>query len=255
MHVDFWLLIKTIIGVSAIIATGCVINNYFDQDIDKLMERTKNRPMAQGLVSTSQALIFAFILFIIGTITLFSINTLSISIALIGLFFYIVVYTMLFKRNSIYGTLLGSISGSTPPVIGYVAVTGKLDLGAVLLFLILTTWQMPHSYAIGIYRNDDYKNAKINLLPVIKGFNLTKKHMFFYIILFALANIFLSLLGYAGYFYLFIATVFSIAWIYLCLQGFKADNNDKIWAKKMFFFSIICITVLSIMMAINPTIA
>ena len=252
MHIDFWLLIKTVIGVSAIIATGCVINNNFDQDIDRLMERTKNRPMAQGLISTAEALIFAFILFIIGVITLFSINTLSLIIALIGLFFYIVVYTMLFKRNSIYGTLLGSISGSTPPVIGYVAVTGRLDLGAILLFLILTTWQMPHSYAIGIFRCDDYKNAKISLLPVKKGFAITKKHMFFYIVLFAIANVLLSLCGYSGFLYLLTSLAFSIAWLYLCLQGFKLGNEDKPWARKMFFFSIVCIIALSIMMAINP---
>lgn len=251
-HINVWLLIRTVIGVSAIIASGCVINNYFDQDIDRLMERTKNRSMAQGLVSTSEALTLAFILFTIAVITLFSINTLSLVIALAGLFFYLIVYTMMFKRNSIYGTLLGSISGSTPPVIGYVAVTGKFDFGAALLFLILTTWQMPHSYAIGIFRCEDYTNANISLLPVKKGFAVTKKHMLFYIILFAIVNILLSFLGYAGYFYLFTATVFSIAWIYLCLQGFKAGNDDMRWARKMFFFSIVCITALSIMMAINP---
>lgn len=239
------------IGISAIIATGCVINNYFDQDIDQLMERTKNRPMARGIISTKEALIFAFILFLIGSICLFLVNTLSLIIALIGLFFYLVIYTMIFKRRSIYGTLVGSISGSTPPVIGYIAVTNRLDLGALLLFLILTTWQMPHSYAIGIFRFNDYKNAGISLLPVKKGFAITKRHMFFYIILFALTNILLSLCGYTGYLYLFTSLAFSIAWIYLSLQGFNQNNDDKTWARKMFFFSILCITVLSIMMAIN----
>jgi heme o synthase len=255
MHIPFWLLIKTIIGVSAIIASGCVINNYFDQDIDKLMERTKNRPTALGLVSTTKTLALAFILFIVGTITLFFVNTLSLIIAEVGLFFYVVIYTIIFKRNSIYGTILGSISGSTPPVIGYVAVTNKFDLGAILLFLILTSWQMPHSYAIGIFRCNDYKNAKIKLLPVVKGFNLTKWHMLFYIIVFAIMNILLFKYNYVGYFYLVTAVAFSIAWIYLCLQGFKLENDDKTWARKMFFFSIICITALSIMMAINPNLS
>lgn len=216
------------------------------------MERTRNRPMAQGLVANTPALIFAFILLLIGSVALFLVNTLSLITALVGLFFYLVVYTMLFKRRSIYGTLLGSISGSTPPVIGYVAVTNKFDLGALLLFLLLTAWQMPHSYAIGIFRFDDYKNAKINLLPVVKGFAVTKRHMLFYIILFALANVLLSLCHYTGYFYLFVSLTFSLAWIRLCLQGFKHGNADKPWARKMFFFSIVCITSLSIMMAINP---
>ena len=217
------------------------------------MERTKNRPLVQGIISNKAALIFAFALAIIGTISLYSINILTVFLSLLGLFFYIVIYTILFKRKFIYGTLLGSISGSMPPVIGYVAVTNKIDLGAILLFLILTTWQMPHSYAIGIFRFDDYKNANISILPVKKGFDVTKWHMLVYIILFAVMNALLSIYDYTGIFYLVISLALSLAWLYLCIKGFNPSVNNQVWAKKMFFFSILCITVLSIMMAINPS--
>jgi heme o synthase len=250
-HIDFFILFKTIIGISEIIATGCVINNCYDQDIDKLMERTKNRPMALGLISNRDALIFAFILFMVGSTCLFYVNLISLYTAIIGLFFYVVVYTMLFKRNTIHGTLIGSISGSTPPVIGYIAVSGRFDLGALLLFLILTTWQMPHSYAIGIFRLEDYKKAGINLFPVKKGIALTKKHMLVWIILFTIFNTLLSLCGYTGYLYLITALLFSIAWIYLSLTGFNRNTDSNSWARKMFFFSILCITALSVMMSIN----
>lgn len=252
-HIDFWLLIKTVIGISSIIASGCVINNCYDQDIDKLMERTKNRPMAQGLISNTQALSFAVLLIIIGATTLYFVNLISLYTALLGLFFYVVVYTMYFKRTSIYGTLIGSISGSTPIVIGYIAVTGHFDFGALLLYLILTAWQMPHSYAIGIFRFNDYKNANINLFPIKKGIEATKKHMLFWVILFAIVNVMLSLCNYTGILYLITASAFSAVWIYLCLKGFLRNVDNGIWARKMFFFSILCITLLSVIMAINTT--
>lgn len=252
-HIDFWLLIKTVIGISSIIACGCVINNYYDQDIDKLMERTKNRPMAMGIISNIHALSFAAILFIVGSAALYFVNLISLYTALIGLFFYVVVYTMCFKRSSIYGTLIGSVSGSTPILIGYIAVTGHFDFGALLLYLILAAWQMPHSYAIGIFRFDDYKNANISLLPIKKGISATKPHMLFWIIIFAIVNILLSFCGYTGFLYLITSSIFSIAWIYLCLKGFNRNTDNSVWARKMFFFSILCITALSIMMAINPT--
>lgn len=251
-NINFWLLIKTVIGISSVIASGCVINNYYDQDIDKLMERTKNRPMVIGLTSNTQALMFAAALLIIGSTTLYFVNLISLYTALVGLFFYVIVYTMCFKRYSIYGTLLGSISGSTPIVVGYIAVTGRFDLGALLLYLILTAWQMPHSYAIGIFRFDDYKNANISLLPIKKGINATKPHMLFWIIIFAIVNTLLSLCGYTGSWYLITSSAFSLAWIYLCLTGFNRHTDNAVWARKMFFFSILCITVFSIMMAINP---
>lgn len=253
MHIDFWLLLKTTVGISAIIAGGCVINNCYDQDIDKLMERTKNRPMALGLISNTEALIFAAMLVVIGSIALYFVNFVSLYTALIGLFFYIVVYTIWFKRTSVYGTLLGSISGSTPIVIGYVAVKGHFDTGAILLYLILTAWQMPHSYAIGIFRFNDYKNANIHIFPVEKGIEATKPHMLFWVIVFAIVNTLLSLCGYASIFYLIVSTAFSIAWLYLCLKGFASDVDNTAWARKMFFFSILCITMLSIMMAVSST--
>lgn len=252
--IDYSILVKSIIGVSLIIACGCVINNCYDQDIDCLMERTQRRPLPQKLLSTQTALFFALILLILGCICLYYVNLIALVIALVGLFFYSIIYTMLFKRKTIYGTLIGSISGATPPVIGYVAASGRLDLGALLLFLILTAWQMPHSYAIGIFRFNDYKNAKIPLLPIVKGISATKWHMLFWIILFAIFNVMLTLSGYIGYGYLVVAMLLSLIWLYIAFKGFDPSNNDISWAKKMFFFSIIAITLLSITIIIDKLI-
>lgn len=249
-HIHYGLLLLALLGSTLIIASGCVFNNYIDRDIDRLMERTKNRVLALGLVPPYRALFYAIILGCLGTLILVHINHLTASIAIIGLFFYVVVYSLWCKRGSIYGTLIGTISGSTPPVIGYCAATNHLDLGALILFLILSTWQMPHSYAIGIYRMQDYKAANIRLLPIVKGIATTKWHMLGYIVLFIIATLLLPIFHYTGMIYFIVALILGIGWLQLAIRGFYT-KNDVIWAKKMFGFSIICITVLSITMSLN----
>ena len=243
-----WLLLATVLGISLIIASGCVINNYIDRDIDQLMERTKNRLTAKGLVSGRFIAAYALSLGLLGAgILYFFTNILTLFIALVGLFFYVVIYTLWLKRNSIYGTLVGGVSGVVPPVVGYCAVTGQFDMGAFLLFLILFTWQIPHSYAIAIYRLDDYARANIPVLPVVKGIPYTKPSMLIYLIAFALAAISPGLFNYVGNVYLAIASLLGLAWLYIGIQGVKT-TDDKAWARKMFLFSIIVITVLCLVM-------
>lgn len=244
-------MIATLIGVSLIIASGCVFNNFIDQDIDKVMERTKNRVLAKGLISGKIAIVFAIVLGILGVLVLyFFTNHLTVRIALGGLFVYVVVYSLWLKRKSVHGTVIGSISGSIPPVAGYCAVTNSFDLGALILFLILSFWQMPHSYAIAIYRLNDYKNAGIPVLPVKKGIPTTKIYMLIYIILFIVAILMLSFMGYTGYIYFTVVAALGLRWLWICIKGFHT-YDDRIWARKMFIFSIIIITLLSIMMSID----
>lgn len=250
-NINYGILIATVLGISLIIASGCVVNNYIDRDIDKLMDRTKNRVLAQGLISGKTALLYAFILGILGILILsLKTNLLTVLIAILGLFVYVVIYSLWLKRRSLFGTIVGSISGSVPPVVGYCAVTNRFDLGAALLFLILTFWQMPHSYAIGIYRLNDYKSANIPILPVKKGIHTTKIHMFIYIILFIVATLLLSICNYTGWLYFVVAAALGFSWLYFSISGFKNLNN-KIWARKMFLFSILSIMILSIMMSLD----
>lgn len=245
------LLLATFIGVSLIIACGCVLNNIIDQDIDKMMERTKNRVLVKGLISQNIALIYGIILGVLGaSILFFKANHLAFIIGLVGLFVYVIVYSLWLKRTSVYGTLIGSISGSVPPVAGYCATTNRFDLGAVLLFLILIFWQMPHSYAIAIFRLDDYKAAGIPVLPLKNGIASAKKHMLVYTILFIIATLMLTIMNFTGYIYFTIVAALGIRWLWMCINGFKAKDN-RLWARQMFLFSIIIITVLSFMMAVD----
>lgn len=246
------LLILTLLGVSLVVASGCAFNNLIDRDIDPKMERTKNRVLVRGLASARVTFVLATILGITGFAVLyFGANPLAMWLSVMGFVVYVGIYSLYMKRHSVYGTLIGSLSGAAPPVIGYCAVSNNFDAGALILLAIFSLWQMPHSYAIAIYRFKDYQAANIPVLPVVKGIAVAKHHITFYIIAFMFATLMLSIGGYAGYKYLVVAAAVSVWWLCMALSGYKAQNNDRIWARKLFVFSIIAITTLSIMMSVD----
>ena len=239
-----------LIGICLVMASGCVFNNYLDRDIDRLMKRTKNRALVTGEISPRNALIYATILGVMGLGLLgLANNLLSAALGALGLFFYGIVYGI-GKRRSEHGTLLGSISGAIPPVVGYAAYAGKLDLGALLLFLILAAWQMPHFYAIAIYRQNDYADAGIPVLPIKRGVLATKIQILVYVIAFAVACWQLQAQGYAGYAYLTVMTILNAAWLVLAIQGFSAPSLIP-WAKRLFKFSLIVLTAFCLLASID----
>ncbi len=254
--IDYPLFVATLLGVSLVVASGCVFNNYIDRDIDRIMERTKNRPLVKGLIDPKVSLIYATALGIAGMVLLLvAANALAMLLALIGFIVYVGVYSLYMKRKSVYGTLIGSLSGAAPPVIGYCAVTNEFDAGALILLLIFSLWQMPHSYAIAIFRFKDYKAANIPVLPVIKGISVAKTHIFLYILAFMVATLMLAISGYAGYKYLVVGAAVSLWWLGMAISGFKTENDDRVWARKLFIFSIVAITSLSVMMSVDPTVS
>ena len=231
-HIDYPLFAWTLIGVSLVVASGCVFNNYIDRDIDRKMERTKNRVLVKGLIAPKTSLVYATLLGLAGFMLLwFGANPLACWLGVMGFVVYVGVYSLYMKRHSVYGTLIGSLSGAAPPVIGYCAVTGDFDSGA-------------------IFRFKDYQAANIPVLPVVKGISVAKNHITLYIVAFAVATLMLSLGGYAGYKYLVVAAAVSVWWLGMALRGYKVED-DKVWARKLFGFSIIAITALSVMMSVD----
>jgi len=250
-NIDFPLFLATLVGVSLVVASGCVFNNFIDRDIDRIMERTKNRALVKGLIPPNTTLVYATILGIVGFALLYiGANPLAMWLAVMGFVIYVGVYSLYMKRNSVYGTLIGSLSGAAPPVIGYCAVSGQFDTGALILLLIFSLWQMPHSYAIAIFRFKDYQAAGIPVLPVVKGISVAKHHITVYILAFMIATLMLTLSGYAGYKYLIVAGAVSVWWLGMALKGYKAEN-DVVWARKLFGFSIVTIMSLSFMMSVD----
>jgi heme o synthase len=227
-----------------VIACGCVINNVIDRDIDSKMVRTKQRALVVGLIKPPVAILYGLILGVVGFgILLAYINSLTAAVGAAGLFFYLGMYGY-FKRRSWLGTLVGSISGAAPPVAGYTAVTAKLDGAAVILFLILVFWQMPHFYSIAIYRLKEYRAAGLPVLPAVKGIKRTKLEIFIYVVLFILATSSLYFFNYAGAIYAVIAGLLGLAWLRKAEQGFKAEDDSR-WARQMFGYSLLILLALS----------
>ena len=244
-HYDLKLFIAMVEGLALIIASACVFNNFIDRNHDAKMARTKFRALARGAIPHRKALLFGTALGLLGTfILLIGTNPLTTSVALTGFFFYVIVYS-LSKYQTTYSTLIGSIAGAIPPVVGYTTVTGKLDLGALILFAIIAMWQMPHFFAIAIYRINDYAKASIPVFPRVKGMYRTKVHMTAYLLAFMASTALLTLCGYTTAVFMIIMTLAGLAWLILALKGFKAQN-DKRWARKMFVYSLIVVMTLSV---------
>ena len=251
-HGIVWLALPvSIVGMALVIACGCIINNIIDQDIDQLMERTRNRVLMKKQISPIWAALWGSIAGIVGlAILYYLVNPLTAAMALIGLVVYVAFYTVWLKRHSIHGTAMGGIAGAMPPVVGYCAVANHLDWGALAVFLILFFWRMPHFFAIAIYRLSDYSAACIPVLPAIKGTRYTKISMIVYLILFLIASLLPTLLGYTGYIYTAIALGLSLRWLYIAVSGMR-EQDERAWARRVFLFSIIVITVLSLAMVIK----
>ncbi len=239
---DLPLFLATMGGLGGLIGSACVCNNYIDRHLDAKMTRTKRRPLVIGLITHQKALLFGAVLGLAGIaiLALFT-NLLALTVAMIGFFVYVLPYSF-GKCRTVYATAIGSISGAIPPVVGYCAVSHQFDMGAALLFIILVLWQMPHFFAIAMFRLRDYTAASILVMPVTHGPHATKKRILLYVIGFVLATLLLIPFGYTGPYYLAAALLSGAAWLILSLQGFKTDN-DEMWARKMFRLSLWIITL------------
>lgn len=250
-NINHNLFFLTIIGTSLIIASACIMNNIIDKDIDAKMNRTKNRILVQKLLSIKTIFYVAMVFFFIGIYIFYCfINVLSMFFVLIAFFIYVFVYSMYMKRNSIYSTFIGSLSGSIPPVIGYCSVVNFLDFCAFFLFFMFVFWQMAHSYSIAILYFNDYERVNIPLFPIVKGILVAKYHIIFYILFFIFFSLMLTVIGYTGYIYFLCSFLSGFFWLYLGLKGFYISDN-VIWARKLFRFSIILIFITSIMMSLD----
>lgn len=250
--IDYWLLLATLIGLSLVVASGCVINNCIDRDIDGKMQRTASRVTVTGELPLRTAMLHGAVLGIagFGLLALYT-NLTAVFFAAFGYVIYVGVYSLYMKRNSVYGTFVGSLSGAVPPAVGYCAASGQFDMAAAILLCMFSIWQMPHSYAIAIFRYNDYKAAGIPVLPVSQGIAKAKRHIVLHIALFALVVMLLPLSGYTGIGFLTVAFATSLWWLLMALRGYRPDINVEGWAKRVFGFSIVNITLLSVAMSLD----
>ncbi len=250
-NIDWLLLLAVCMGTSLIVASGCVFNNVIDKDIDCLMKRTCERELVKNVIPVSHALIWATVLGLSGFYMLSQFTTtVALQFGVLGFVVYVGLYSLYYKRKSVYGTLIGGLSGACPPVIGYCAVTGHFDVGAAILFITFCIWQLPHSYAIAIYRFDDYKAASIPVLPVEVGIARARLHIIAYIIAFAVAALALNYLGYAGSWYALGVGLVSLHWLYIAKVGYQ-KVPDAQWGKQMLLCSIANIMVFCLLISLD----
>ncbi len=232
---NIWNVVLALAGTTAVIAAAGSFNNVYDRDIDAVMQRTKIRPTVTGAISIKTVLIVAFILLIGGIVLLYFTTPLAALLGFLGVFFYVVPYTMWTKRRTIWNTEIGSISGAMPPLIGWAAVAPDIWHPACwALFIIMVIWQMPHFYAIAIRKRDDYAAANIPMLPVVKGERRTYIQSNIYLIILMLTSfLFLPLsLGLT-----IVAFVLGGIWLWLSFIGYR-KMEGKTWANKMFAYSL-----------------
>jgi protoheme IX farnesyltransferase len=253
-NIDLWLLLATLIGLALVIASGCVLNNYYDRGIDKKMERTKDRALVKGEVTGQNAIVFGIVLGLIGLFILaFFTNLLTASIALLGAVVYLGWYTPL-KHRSMHAAIVGTIAGAVPPVVGYCAVTNQFDGAALILFLILVFWQIPHFYAIAIYRMNEYAAAGVPVISVKKGIFMTKIHMVLYINAFITTALMLTLFGFTGYMYALIVLILGLTWLCFALYSFKIHDDNRRWYRKLFLISLMILIILSITISVDSVV-
>jgi len=249
-HIEWGVILSLIVGLTLVIASAGVFNNYIDRDLDRKMSRTKKRALASGLVSVRASSVYGAFLGLAGFWVLSYTNWLTVAVIGVAYISYVVFYSLA-KRLTVHSTLIGTVPGGASLVAGYTAITNQLDSVALILFLIMLSWQMVHFYAIAIYRLKDYTAAKIPVLPVKNGVPVTKIYMLAYLILFIFAATLLTWMGHAGYVYLAGVALLSAVWLDKVLRGFSAGDNNH-WARDIFKLSLVVLLVMCVLLAIGP---
>ena len=234
-------------------AAGC-LNMWYEADLDALMTRTCLRPIPTGKINKQQALIFGALLtvFSVGALNYFT-NILSASLLLFTIFFYLFVYTIWLKRKTPQNIVIGGVAGSLPPVIGWTIATNSISLVSISLFLIIFFWTPSHFWALSLYKADDYKKAKIPMMPLTDGIEKTK----FYILIYSLLMLPVIFLPYAikfsGLIYLIPAMMLTIYYNFICYDLYKHKKNKFVLkkAKKVFGYSILYLFLIFVLFLID----
>jgi len=234
------------------------LNMWYESDLDSLMTRTCLRPIPTGKLTKNQALIFGILSSIVSVVVLyFFSNLISATILAITILFYVFVYTIWLKRKTPQNIVIGGASGSLPPVIGWSIATNGITLEPIILFIIIFVWTPSHFWALSLYKSEDYKKAKIPMLPVISGIQTTKLNIFIYsLILFPIA-ISPFFFDFSGFIYFMISTILSGYYIFISYKLLKEKDsvNEKKLSKKLFGYSILYLFVIFTSILIDSVLA
>lgn len=244
---NIFTLLLMLLGTAFVIGGVCTLNNYYDRDIDQLMESKKSRPSIDGTFTGKQILFIGFSTLTVGLIFLFAINITIGVLGLVAAFGYAVVYTMLAKRHYVSNTVIGSFPGAMPPLIGWAAIDPNLHMLAWAMFIVMFAWQPPHFYALAIKRSREYQAANVPMLPAVKGNERTKHSIVLWVAILCLTPL---LMFELGVWFVVFASILNLFWLYISLNGFKAVDNFNKYSTKVFIFSLNYIIIFFVMIIV-----
>lgn len=245
--------VNFVIGLSALIciAVGAgasgALNMWYDADIDALMRRTSKRPIPTGRVTRTETLTFGLVLSSFAVVTLFLVsNALAAGLLAFTIFFYVVIYTMWLKRSTPQNIVIGGAAGALPPIVGYAAATGHIDIAPLVLFGLIFAWTPPHFWALALARTGDYGNAGVPMMPNVKGADHTRLEILVYSVILAAIGLLPYAFGFASIVYGIVSLALGIEFIRRAVLVFRVREGEAAnkTAMRLFWFSIIYLYVL-----------
>ncbi len=245
------MLVTSVVGTALVVSGANALNMYLERDSDRLMERTKNRPLPAGRLAPEVALVFGVVASLVAVPLLtFAVNAMTGLVAALALVSYVLAYTPL-KRRTTLSLLIGAVPGAAPPLLGWTSVTGRVELPGLLLFAVMFFWQVPHFLAIATFRRDEYQRAGLKVLPVERGDAVTRRHVVGYLALLVGASLALLPAGVGGTVYAIAASVLGAAIFGLGLAGLWPSSGNR-WAKSLFIGSLVYLTLLFAALVVSP---
>jgi protoheme IX farnesyltransferase len=248
-----WLMAATLVGGALAAGGANAINMYVDRDIDRVMKRTKNRPLVTGAVTPAAALVFALVLEVAAFIELWlAVNLLSAVLAISATLFYVFVYTLWLKRRSSQNIVIGGAAGAVPVLVGWAAVTNSLAWAPVVMFAIIFIWTPPHFWSLAVRYKEDYAAADVPMLPVVASMKRTTSEIVYYTVALVAVSFLLGPVAHLGWVYMITAAVLGAGFLYFVTRLWGLAQNGQVGgrdAMRVFGFSITYLTVLFVAMA------
>jgi heme o synthase len=251
-HIDPFTAFVAILCIAVAAGASGAINMWYDRDIDNIMIRTQNRPLPAGTLKPFEALGFGvFLSFASVSIMAIVVNTAAAGWLAMTIIYYVLIYTIWLKRRTPQNIVIGGAAGAFPPMIGWIAVTGAVEPNAWILFMIIFLWTPPHTWALALYRSDDYRAAGIPMMPIVVGHTKTAIQMLIYTAILVPVTLLPSLLGISGRVYLTAAIMLGVGLLRHAFIVLKDDDIQK--ARKMFFYSIFYLFMIFVFLLIDKS--
>jgi protoheme IX farnesyltransferase len=240
---SLWLILWTTLGGALSAGGANALNCYVDQDIDQEMTRTRRRPIPAGRMEPQRVLVFGLTLAVLSfMVMLLGVNMLAAVLSLSGLLFYVLVYTLWLKRSTPQNIVIGGAAGAVPPLVGWAAATGRVDLAAWWLFAIIFFWTPPHFWALALLIKKDYARAGVPMLPVVRSEDHTRWQIFLYSLTLLPLTVMLFAIGALGVIYLALALALTGVFIWYTARLLRAATIG--WARKTYRYSLLYLALL-----------